>query len=131
MTLTVDVPKELEYKLEQEAERNGISPNEFVRIVLEEKLNLKSERRKLPPFESKIIATDVPVKDLSREREWLEKHRDEYDGQWVVLDGNCLIAAGFDGKEVTKKARELGINGAYLVFVEVSNQPPFISGGVW
>lgn len=131
MTLTVDVPKELEYKLEIEAGRSGVSPDEFVRIVLEEKLNLKSERRGLPPFESKIIAADVPVRDFSRERGWLEKHRDEYDGQWVVLDGDRLVAAGLDGQEVVKKARELGTNGAYIVFVEGSDQPPFISGGVW
>ena len=131
MTLTVDVPKELEDKLETEASRNGISPNEFVRIVLEEKLNLKSERRNLPPFESKIIAADAPVRDFSRERGWLEKHRDEYDGQWVVLDGDRLVAAGLDGQEVVKKARELGANGAYIVFVEGSDQPSFISGGVW
>ncbi|MGI8640894.1 MAG: DUF5678 domain-containing protein [Pyrinomonadaceae bacterium] len=131
MTLTVDVPKELEYKLEIEAGRSGVSPDEFVRIVLEEKLNLNMRRRNLPLFESKIIAADVPVRDFSREREWLEKHRDEYDGQWVVLDGDRLVAAGFDGQEVVKKAREPGTNGAYIVFVEGSDRPPFISGGVW
>jgi len=128
MTLTVDVPKELENKLQLEAERNGVSRDEFVRFVLEEKLNPKPTR---PKFPSKIIATDLPVRDRSREHDWLEKHRDEYDGQWVVLDGNKLIAAGFDGKEVARKVRELGINGAYVVFVERSNCPRFISGGVW
>jgi len=128
MILTVDVPKELENKLQLEAERNGVSRDEFVRIVLEEKHNPKPAR---PKFPSKIIATDLPLRDRSREHDWLEKHRDEYDGQWVVLDGNKLIAAGFDGKEVARKVRELGINGVYVVFVEGSNRPRFISGGVW
>ncbi|MBA3694845.1 MAG: hypothetical protein H0X15_08825 [Acidobacteria bacterium] len=128
MILTIDVPKELENKLQLEAERNGVSRDEFVRIVLEEKHNPKPAR---PKFPSTIIATDLPLRDRSREHDWLEKHRDEYDGQWVVLDGNKLIAAGFDGKEVARKVRELGINGVYVVFVEGSNRPRFISGGVW
>ena len=128
MTLIVDVPKELESKIEAEAKRNGVSKNEFVRIVLEEKLSFKLSR---PNFPAKIIATDVPVRDFSLTREWLKKHRDEYDGQYVALDGDKLIAAGFDAKEVAKKARQSGINGLFVGYVEDSNRPPFISGGFW
>ncbi len=128
MTLTVDVSEQMESKLEAEAKRNGVSKDEFVRIVLEEKLSFKPSR---PNFPSKIIATDLPVRDFSREREQLEKHRDEYDGQWAALDGDNLIAAGFDGKEIAKKIRELGRQGLFLVFVEGSNRPRFISVGVW
>lgn len=97
---------------------------------MEERYGTTQQRHK-PPFEAKIIATDLPARDYSRANEWLEKHRDEYDGQWVALDGDNLIAAGFDGKEVTQTVRQLGINGAYLVFVEGSNRPRFISGGVF
>lgn len=128
MTLTVDVPEELESRLEEEAERSGVSKNEFVRIVLEEKLSVKPPK---PNFPSKIIAANVPERDFSRENDWLEKNRDEYDGQWVALDGDKLIAADFDGKKVAEKVRELGITGAYVVFVEGSNRPRFVSGGVW
>ncbi|HSK74760.1 MAG TPA: DUF5678 domain-containing protein [Pyrinomonadaceae bacterium] len=128
MTLTVNVPEELESKLEEEAKRSGVSKDEFVRIVLEERLNFKPGK---PNFPSKIIATDVPARDFSATREWLEKHRDEYDGQYVALDGDKLIAAGFDAKEVARKARESGINGLFVGYVEGSNHPPFISGGLW
>lgn len=131
MTLTLNVSDELETKLEAEAKRNGVSKDEFVRIVLEEKLNLPPSTRKKPPFESKIIATDLPEKDYSREYAWLEQNRDEYDGQRVALDGDKLIIADFDGKEFTKKARESGIKGLFLVSVEGSNRPRFISGGLW
>ena len=128
MTLTVDVPEELESRLEEEAKRSGVSKNEFVRIVLEEKLSIEPSK---PNFPAKIIAVNVPERDFSRENEWLEKNRDEYDGQWVALDGGKLIAADSDGKKVAEKVRELGINGAYVVFVEGSNHPRFVSGGVW
>ena len=128
MTLTIDVPVELEQKLEAEAKRRGIGKNEFVRVVLEENLNQATPRRQ-PPFPAKIIATDLPVRDRSREYAWLEQHRDEYDGKYVALDGDQLIAAGDGAKEVATKARELGIQGALIVYVERSEQPRFISCG--
>ena len=130
MTLTVNVSEELGHKLEAEATRNGVSTDEFIKIVLEEKLRSQPNGRK-PPFESKIIATDVPVRDFSREQAWLAEHRDEYDGQYVALDGDTLLAADPDAKEITRKVRLLGKNGVYVVFVEGSNRPPFISGGLW
>lgn len=128
MILTIDVPKELENKLQLEAERNGVSRDEFVRIVLEEKLNPKPAR---PKFPSKIIATDLPLRDRSREHDWLAKHRDEYDGKYVALDGDQLLAVGDNAKDLAVKVRELGINGALITFVEGSNRPRFISGGLW
>lgn len=131
MTLTVNVSDELETKLEAEAKRNGVSKDEFVRIVLEEKLNLPTATRRKPPFEAKIIATNLPVRDFSREYDWLEKNRDEYDGKYVALDGDKLLAVGSDAKEVGKKVRELGLNGIFVTFVEGSNSPRFISGGLW
>lgn len=127
MTLTVDVSEKLEERLEAEARREGVSKDEFVRRTLEEKLGLESEK---PDFPSRIIAADLPVRDFSRQHEWLEKNRDEYEGQHVALDGDKLIAAGFDAKEVARKARASGINGLYFAFVEPKNSPPFISGGI-
>jgi hypothetical protein len=127
MTLTVDVPKELEEKLETEAARKGVSKDEFVRIVLEEKLNQPPK----PDFRGKIIAADAPVRDRSREYEWLARNRDEYDGKYVALNGENLVAVGDNYKEAAAKARELGIFDALIVFVEGSNRPPFISGGLW
>ncbi len=129
MTLTIEIPVELEIRLEAEARKGGISKDEFVRVVLEEKLNLKKENR--PPVDASIIASDLPVRDFSREHDWLEKNRDKYDGQYVALDGDTLLAHGENGKEVAAKIKELGLKGVYIVFVEGSNRPPFISGGVW
>lgn len=130
MSLTIEVSNELEARIEAAAKRNGLDKAELVRVVLEEKFNPSSPRSE-PPFAAKLIAADLPVRDRSREHEWLEKHRDEYDGQWVVLDGDKLIAAGFDGKKVAEQVRELGITDTYLVFVESNDHPRFISGGVW
>ena len=94
--------------------------------MLEENLNQTTLRRQ-PPFPAKIIATDLPVRDRSREYAWLEQHRDEYDGRYVALDGDRLIAAGDGAKEVATKAREPGRQGALIVYEEGT----FLSGELW
>lgn len=130
MTITIDVPTELEQRLERASQKRGIGKAEFLQSLLEEKL---SSETAMPPFAfpAKIIATDLPVRDRTREYAWLEKHRDEYDGQYVALDGDTLIAAGLSAKEVVSVARARGIVGALLLYVEGSQQPRSISGGLW
>ncbi len=129
MNLIVKVSPELAARLETEARRNGVSEDEFVRLMLEEKLNPKKEKRP-SPFSAKIIAADLPVRDRSREYAWLEQHRDEHDGKYVALDGDKLLAVGDNAMEVATSARKIGVKGALIVYVEGSNRPRFISGGV-
>lgn len=130
MTITIDVPTELEQRLERASQQRGIGKAEFLRNLLEEKL---SSEAPTPPlaFPAKIIATDLPIRDRTREYAWLEQHRDEYDGQYVALDGDTLIAAGASAKEVVSVARARGIVGALVLYVEGSQQPRSISGGLW
>ena len=92
---------------------------------------LNSSDDSKPKFPAKIIAADLPVRDLSLEYEWLAANRDEYDGKYVALDGNTLVAVGDSYKKAATKARELGVNNVLIVFVEGSNRPKFISGGLW
>lgn len=123
MTLTIEVPTELESKLEAEAKRQGVSTDVFVCIVLEEKLKPDHERASsvLP----RVLARNLPITDRSREDEWLSTHRAEYAGQWVALDGEHLIASGGDLKQVAQRARELGAPDALMVRVEPSEALPF------
>lgn len=130
MTLVIDVPTDFEHRLEIAAKKRGLGKVEFVRVVLEESLNQDAAPRP-PAFPSKIIATDLPVRDRSREYAWLASHCDEYDGQYVALDGDALIAAGASAKEVSAKARELGIAGALILYVEGSQQARSLGGGLW
>ena len=39
----------------------------------------------------------VPSRDRRRERHWIKENRAEYAGQWIVVDGDRLIAANVDG----------------------------------
>ena len=121
--MTIDLPKELEQRLKAEASRQGISTDELARNMLEEKLNLEEQNGSaaLP----RVLARDLPVKDRSRETEWLREHRDEYAGQWVALDGGRLIASGDDLKRVATIARQSGVPDALMVRVEPSDALPF------
>lgn len=53
---------------------------------------------------------------------WIRQHRKEYGGQWVVLDGDRLIAAGNDILAL-KAAMEAADNYSLFDFVEPADAP--------
>ena len=55
---------------------------------------------------------------LADEDAWIEKHRDEYLGQWVPVEGDSLIAHGTDAGQVYLAAREPGIAVPFIERVE-------------
>src|SRR5215831_3065819 len=101
--MTIDLPSELEQRLEAEARRQGISPDELARKVLEE--NLKRDTSNGSSSLPRVLSKNLQIKDRSREAEWLRKHRDEYARKWVALDGERLVASGDDLKQVVKISR--------------------------
>jgi|SRR5262245_35769438 len=77
------------------------------------------------PIKPRIVATNLPIKDRSKENAWLALHRDEYAGQWVALDGDRLLGHGKRFKEVAKAADDAGVPDALIFIVEGSQSPPF------
>jgi hypothetical protein len=77
------------------------------------------------PITPRILSTNGPIKDRVRENEWLQRHRDEYAGQWVALDGDRLLAYGPHLKEVAEAAERAGAPDALMVRVEPSNALPW------
>jgi hypothetical protein len=123
MTVTIEIPADLEAELEAEANRRGLSKDDLARIIVEEKLRGKhSELSGESTFIPRITATGLPIKDRSREYEWLKKHRDLYAGSYVALSGDCLLSHGKTFKEVATAAREAGATDALIIFVEVYNE---------
>lgn len=57
------------------------------------------------------------------EQEWLRKHRTEYRGQWVALDGSQLISHGYDGKRVFLEAKAAGVRSPFLAHIEEEALP--------
>ena len=65
--------------------------------------------RRIPP---------IPVPDSSREMQWLAAHAREYVGQWVVLDGDRLLAHGTQHHEVWAAAEASGVYLPLVTFIE-------------
>lgn len=131
MTVTIEIPGELGAALDATAKRSGVSRDVFVQKILQERLRAEpAGSLSSLPITPRIPATNLPVKDRPREHEWLARHRDEYDGQWVALDGDRLLAHGDNLKEVATKAHKKGVKDALLVRVEGSNTLPYV-GGIW
>lgn len=58
---------------------------------------------------------------------WIEQNKKEYDGQWVCLDGDTLIAHGLDGHAVHREAKSKGIKVPFLVRIK-AEELPFCGG---
>lgn len=65
------------------------------------------------------------VLDCTRELRWLAEHREEYAGQWVALDGDKLLVAGAEAREVYEGARRSGVELPLVVQVESPDELPF------
>lgn len=64
--------------------------------------------------------------DLSKELEWVRQHRNEYRGQWVVLDGDRLIGHAATAAEATtfvEQARAEGVHAPYIKRIPLDDEP--------
>jgi hypothetical protein len=58
---------------------------------------------------------------------WIDEHRAEYLGQWVVLVGDQLISHGFDSRQVDEEAKAAGIEAPFIALVR-EEPKAFMSG---
>jgi hypothetical protein len=65
------------------------------------------------------------ARDLTREQEWIDAHRNEHLGEWVVVEGDRLIVNGHDARTVYNAARDAGIEAPFLIRVKPANTLPF------
>ena len=59
---------------------------------------------------------------------WLEENKVKYMGQWVALDGDQLLAAGTDGKQVYAEAVAAGVAVPLLQQIKAEDD---LSFGGW
>jgi hypothetical protein len=57
---------------------------------------------------------------------WINAHSAEYQGQWVALDGDRLLAHGANLTEVATAARTTGVELPLLHLVEPPREYPYI-----
>jgi len=83
----------------------------------------EEKRRELAEKESKKTKFEQKNEKFRLALQWLEEHKEEYDGQWVVLDGDKLIAHGNDSKTVYDEARTKGYQSPFLERVKAKVLP--------
>ena len=67
----------------------------------------------------------MEARHRSRERAFREAHREtlrQFAGQWVVLEGEVIVAHGKDPAWVVAVARARGINTPYVFYVEETRE---------
>lgn len=152
ITITLPLDTELAGRLTQEAAKQGVNLEELAldalrrvaamptrnelfanandELAMRENSETALQReandepnRKLRPQARRSMSGRV---DLSKEREWVRQHRDEYRGQWVVLDGDRLIGHTTDADEATaifKQARQEGVRAPYVKLIPMDDEP--------
>jgi hypothetical protein len=77
-----------------------------------------------PAAAAPLPSAETVEQQLERFRKalrWIDEHRAEYLGQWVVLVGDQLISHGFDGHQVADEAKAAGIE---VPFIALVNEEP-------
>ena len=96
--------------------------------------------RRLPPAEQEQVLhfadglqrgeriRRVPSRDRRREMSWIQANRARYADQWVVVEGDVLIAADSDGHKAFSAAKAAGVEVPFLVHVLPEDPLPFVPG---
>jgi hypothetical protein len=74
------------------------------------------------------VTRRVPSRDRRREMDWIRENRATYANQWVVVEGDRLIAADVDGHRSFATAKAAGIDVPFLVHVLPEDPLPFVPG---
>ena len=70
-----------------------------------------------------VRRTKLPPVDRARELNWLEEHRREYLGQWVILDKGELIVSGSNPTALVERARAAGSLRPLVIHVNDESEP--------
>jgi Family of unknown function (DUF5678) len=61
----------------------------------------------------------------SAEQRWLHERGNQFNGEWVALDGDRLVSHGTDAKSVFDEARAAGVANPFFVRVNSQEDLPF------
>ena len=88
-------------------------------LAQQEQLDVKEQQR--------ASCLQQEMEQYQRAKHWIAEHRAEYLGQGVALEGDQLISAGSNAKEVDAAARAAGINVPFVV--QIVEEPTHFVGG--
>jgi hypothetical protein len=106
--------------LRQIDQLSPVEQSRLARLLEERRAERASEPAKAPRDKR---LPDRPAVDDSRERAWIEKHRHEYAGQWVALDGDRLIASSPNRLEISAAIKADGAKLPLIYRIPAPDEP--------
>jgi len=77
--------------------------------------------RTAPPPGARTVPSEAPPDSRDVEVRWVEKHRAElrqrYAGQWIVVEGDTLVAHHRDLQEAMGRASKRGVRYPFVLFI--------------
>lgn len=70
----------------------------------------------------------VPMRDRSREMQWIQDNRKAYADKWVAIEGDRLIMADDDAMKVYEAAKAEGIEVPMVIHILPEDDLPFVGG---
>lgn len=128
MELTIQLPEPVGQELLRLPDRDAFVGSAIAR-ALEERRRTQDGRnstrprtgRRLDPSEVRELNLPQP-KARDRELAWRQSNhemlRSRFAGQWVVLEGEEIVAHGKDAARAVEEARAKGISTPFVFFVE-------------
>jgi hypothetical protein len=77
-------------------------------------------------LQSQRVVRPVQTSDRAGETRWIADNRSAYANQWVAVEGDRLIAAGLDAREVFAAAKAAGIESPFVVHILPEDSLPFV-----
>jgi len=100
--------------------------------ILEKVRHLQAEEQEMvlrfaASLERRQLITRVPARDRSLEMKWLAENRANpaYANQWVVIEGDSVVASGTDAVNVYDTARGKGIEVPFVIHIVPEDPLPF------
>ena len=132
--LTIDTDEPLHDALQQRARNRGLSVPAMAREILNRAL-LDGREERPNGREPDGSAGGLPALNRwEREHAWRRANREllqtRYVDQWVVLEGEEIVAYGEDAVQVVEDARAKGVAAPYVFYVQPPRPPGVVRIGL-
>lgn len=126
--LTLRISAERKKALEEMAARMDVSTGQLVRRAIDHVL-----QDRVAEEVTVYSVTDAPPRSAdpfrTREQDWIDSHREQleaYRGEWIVVEGDRLVAHSPDAATAFAEARRQGIQVPFVEWI-----PPMRREGFW
>lgn len=83
----------------------------------------EEKQKEITEQEAKKAELEKRNQKFKRALQWVEENKEEYDGQFVLLEGDELVAHGTIPKELYEVARNKGIKIPFVKRVKAKELP--------